>query len=88
MKISIYKRGVNGRQFDLFSMDSFFSEEFIMKVKWDRLEFTRPTIDTKVRIRKATKNSGGFRFTIAMDDDFCGRYEINKDEDKLTVQLV
>ncbi len=88
MKVSIYKKGFTGRLFDIYTKDDFFKEEFVLKVKWNKLEFTRPTVDTKVRIRKAVKNSGGFRFTITMDDDMCGKYEINKDDDKLTVQLV
>ena len=88
MKISIYKKGFTGRLFDLYTADEFFKEEFVMKVRWDRIEFTRPTVDTKSRIRRASKNNGGFKFTIAMDDDACGRYDINKEEDKLTVQLI
>ena len=88
MKMSIYKKGFTGRQFDLHTRDNFFKEEFVMKVKWDRIEFTRPTVDTKSRIRRATKNNGGFKFTITMDDEACGRYSINKDDDKLIVQLV
>jgi len=88
MKISIYKRGFTGRQFDLHTRDNFFKEEFVMKVKWNKIEFTRPTVDTRARIRKATPNNGAFKFTIVMDDDFCGRYEIEQDDDKLTVQLV
>jgi len=87
-KIAIYKRRLNGRQFDLHTKDEFFKEEFVLKVKWDKLEFSRPTVDTKARIRRATRNNGSFKFTIVMDDDFCGRYDISKEEDKLTIQLL
>ena len=88
MKISIYKKGFTGRLFDIYTADEFFSKEFVMKVRWDKIEFTRPTVDTRSKIRRASKNNNGFKFTITMDDDFCGRYAIDKDEDKLTVQLV
>jgi hypothetical protein len=88
MKISIYKKGFTGRLFDVYTSDEFFKQEFVMKVSWNKIEFTRPTVDTKTKIRRASKNNKGFRFTIALDEDACGKYDIEQDEDKLIVQLV
>lgn len=86
--ITINKRGLNGLSFDFYTNDEFFKEEFTVSVKWDKIEFSRPTLDTKRRIRKASKNHGAWSFTLALDNAKCGRYfEYEKTEDNLILEL-
>lgn len=86
--ITISKRGVNGLSFDFYTNDEFFKEEFTVSIKWNKIEFRRPTIDTKRKIRRASKNNGAWKFTLSLDDDKCGKYfDYEKTEDNLILEL-
>lgn len=86
--ITINKRGLNGLSFDFYTNDEFFKEEFTVSIKWNKIEFRRPTIDTKRKIRRASKNNGGWKFTLAIEDAKCGKYfEYEKTEDNLILEL-
>ena len=86
--ITITKRGLNGLSFDFYTNDEFFKEEFTVSIKWDKIEFSRPTIDTKRKIRRASKNNGNWKFTLAIEDAKCGRYfDYKKTEDNLILEL-
>lgn len=86
--ITISKRGLNGLSFDFYTNDEFFKEEFTVSIKWNKIEFSRPTIDTKRKIRRASKNNGNWKFTLAIEDAKCGRYfDYEKTEDNLILEL-
>ena len=85
--ITLYDRGFTGTQFDFATKDKFFEQEFIAIVKHDKIIFKRPTIDTTVRVRKASKIFNTWKFSLAVDNITSGKYEIEQQEDQLTMYL-
>jgi len=79
--ITLYKRGFTNTQFDFNTKDEWFKEEFIAIVKWDRIIFKRPTIDTTVRIRKASRMDNTFKFSLSVNNIISDKYEIEQQDD-------
>lgn len=85
--ITLYDRGFTGTQFDFATKDKFFEQEFIAIVKHDKIIFKRPTIDTTVRVRKASKIFNTWKFSLAVNNITAGKYEIEQQEEKLIMYL-
>jgi len=85
--ITLYKRGFTNTQFDFNTKDEWFKDEFIAIVKWDRVIFKRPTIDTTVRIRRASKICNTFTFSLSVNNTACGKYDIEEQDDNLIMYL-
>ena len=85
--ITLYNKKFTGTQFDFATKDNFFEQEFIAIIKWDRIIFKRPTLDTTVRIRKASKIFNTWKFSLAGDNITSGKYEIEQQDDNLIMYL-
>jgi hypothetical protein len=78
---------MTGTQFDFATKDEFFEQEFIAIVKWDRIIFRRPTIDTTVRIRRASKIHNTWKLSLSVNNITSGKYEIEQQDDNLIMYL-
>ena len=80
--ITAYNTKNRPNQFDFYTDNNFFKEEFIAIVKWDKVIFKRPTIDTRVKIRRAAKNGNKWTFSLAIIDGQAGKYEVEQDNNE------
>ncbi len=85
--MTLYDRGFTGTQFDFSTKDKFFEQEFIAIVKHDKIIFKRPTLDTTVRIRKASKLHNTWKFSLSVNNITSGKYEIEQQDDNLIMYL-
>lgn len=85
--ITLYDRGFTGTQFDFATKDKFFDNEFIAIVKHDKIIFKRPTLDTTVRVRKASKICNTWKFSLSVNNITAGKYEIEQQEENLIMYL-
>ncbi len=85
--ITLYDRKHLGTQFDLSTKNDWFKEEFIAIIKWDKIIFKRPTVDTTVKIRKASKIHNTWKFSLSINNTTCGKYDIEEQDDNLIMYL-
>ena len=85
--ITLYKTKNRHNQLEFYTDNEWFKNEFIAIIKWNLIEFRRPSIDTRVKIRKASKNGLKWNFSMAMQDGQPGKYEIEEQDDNLIVYL-
>ncbi len=85
--ITLYNKKFTGTQFDFATKDNFFEQEFIAIIKWDRIIFKRPTLDTTVRIRKAGRLHNTWTFSLTVNNTTSGKYETEQQDDNLIMYL-